>query len=226
MMDNVYFPYSKKEAEIAGIDKSPDLPKINRESEFAQRMRKLRKRKSELIGENITQVKAAKALGISDAALSYYETGDTVPELKLIIPIAEYYNTTVNYLLGIDERPNYEDDYIAKTTGLSDEAIKQLSYYKKGYGSANEIHLFETLNYLLSSGDGLWLIELLWRYLLGDSYNDAALVKVFFDQQKKEGKRMPDLNELTRKLVLIDIENVLYDMKKEIVKERSKNEKP
>jgi transcriptional regulator with XRE-family HTH domain len=123
VMKKVIFPYTPKEAEEAGIKLYTE---INRDAEFPKRMREARNKISERNGKTYTQEEAAKAIGVTRSTIGLYETGDNVPDIKTTVRIAEAYNVTVNYLLGLDERPTYEEDFIVKQTGLSPEAVNIL----------------------------------------------------------------------------------------------------
>ena len=48
----------------------------------------------------LSQVKVGKALGISDAAVSLWETGKTLPRAALLIKLAALYGCTVDELLA------------------------------------------------------------------------------------------------------------------------------
>lgn len=50
---------------------------------------------------NFSQEQFAKALGISAATLSAYETGKTIPDMSIIIKIANMFNTSTDDILGI-----------------------------------------------------------------------------------------------------------------------------
>lgn len=61
---------------------------------FHSRLRKLREKK--------TQEEVASAIGITRAALSYYEKGERTPDVKFLHNICKYYNISSDYLIGID----------------------------------------------------------------------------------------------------------------------------
>ena len=48
----------------------------------------------------LTQVKVAKLLGVSQAAYQRYESGDRAVPDEVKIFLAQYYNVTIDYLLG------------------------------------------------------------------------------------------------------------------------------
>ena len=63
------------------------------------RIKSLRKAKK------LTQVKMSIDLNISQNTLSRYETGEREADYKTLIKIADYFNVSVDYLLGRTENP-------------------------------------------------------------------------------------------------------------------------
>lgn len=47
----------------------------------------------------LTQMEAAKALGVTDAAVNQWETGKTMPTAKRLADVAKLYNCTIDELL-------------------------------------------------------------------------------------------------------------------------------
>ncbi|MFD1466502.1 helix-turn-helix domain-containing protein [Lapidilactobacillus mulanensis] len=66
---------------------------------FAERLKELRKNKRE------TQVETAKRLGFAPTTLASYEQGKRQPDQETLVAIANYFNVTVDYLLGINNTP-------------------------------------------------------------------------------------------------------------------------
>ena len=62
--------------------------------EFKQRLKDLREQKE------LTQVKLAKVLNMTSSTISKYERGDLEPNNDTIIKIADFFNVSVDYLLG------------------------------------------------------------------------------------------------------------------------------
>ncbi len=62
-------------------------------------------RLSELRG-NLSQVQMAQKLGLARETYRNYETGIREPPLKLLIKMAQYFNVSVDYLLGNDTALN------------------------------------------------------------------------------------------------------------------------
>lgn len=53
----------------------------------------------------LTQAKLAEYLGISQNTLSQYETGKRTPDIKTVEMLADYFSTSINNILGIQELP-------------------------------------------------------------------------------------------------------------------------
>ena len=50
---------------------------------------------------DLTQQNIAKKLGISQRGYSHYETGDNNIPINILIKLAYFYNTSIDYILGI-----------------------------------------------------------------------------------------------------------------------------
>lgn len=67
-------------------------------------MLRLNERIKMLRTENhISQIQLAKALGVSQKAVSLWESGDRVPSATVIASLAKYFGVSADYLLGLDE---------------------------------------------------------------------------------------------------------------------------
>jgi len=64
-------------------------------AELRLRLRELREEKE------LSQTEMAKKLGVSQQTYSRYESHTTEIPLKLLIALAEFYDTSTDYLLGI-----------------------------------------------------------------------------------------------------------------------------
>lgn len=59
-------------------------------------------------GERLTQKDLAERLGISEIQVHRYETGGAEPRADAVIKMAEYFNVSTDYLLGVTpERGSY-----------------------------------------------------------------------------------------------------------------------
>ena len=66
------------------------------ENTFAKRLFELRK---EL---NLTQASLAKKLGVSQKAIDFWEKGINEPKASHIIVLANFFNVSTDYLLGLE----------------------------------------------------------------------------------------------------------------------------
>lgn len=87
--------------------------------------------------KNLTQAELAKQIGISQQEISRYENGDVKAPVNYIIDLANYCNTSVDYILG---RENINAD------NCTDEKIIQL--YNK-LNNENKNRIMERINTLL-----------------------------------------------------------------------------
>ncbi len=53
----------------------------------------------------ITSYRASKDTGISDSLLGYYRSGRNDPSADNLIKLADYFNISVDYLLGRTDKP-------------------------------------------------------------------------------------------------------------------------
>lgn len=54
---------------------------------------------------DLTQAQIAKLLGMSQTGYSKYETGDREVPAEILILLARFYDTSVDYLLGQTDEP-------------------------------------------------------------------------------------------------------------------------
>ncbi len=63
------------------------------------RLRELRK------GRGMTQQKLASELNLTQKRISHYEIGDHEPDFASLIKLADYFDVSVDYLLGRTDNP-------------------------------------------------------------------------------------------------------------------------
>lgn len=85
-------------------------------SNFHERFKSLRD------SSGMSQAKIAEDLGMTPQALSYYVNGRE-PNYKTLIAMAEHFNVSTDYLLGISAHKTVENEALSKTIPLSDEAL-------------------------------------------------------------------------------------------------------
>lgn len=70
-------------------------------NKFTERLKVLRAKK------NMSQTALANELGINQGqVISFYETGSRTPDLEMLIKIANYFNVSTDYLLGLSDYEN------------------------------------------------------------------------------------------------------------------------
>jgi len=91
-----------------------------------KRLKELRKDKK------ITQINLAKLLGITESAISTYEHDKVEPTHKNLIRISNYFNVTVDYLLGIVDVPipaYSTDKMLLFPNGINEAEIRFINEY-------------------------------------------------------------------------------------------------
>jgi transcriptional regulator with XRE-family HTH domain len=63
---------------------------------LAENLKSLRK------GKDLTQEEVAEILGVSPQSVSKWERGDTYPDITLLPALANYYETSVDALIGMN----------------------------------------------------------------------------------------------------------------------------
>lgn len=81
---------------------------------FGNRLKELRKK------SNLTQEQLAAKFYLNKSSISRYENGTQVPEHDLLEKIADYFNVSIDYLLGRSERQY-------SSTNVNNEAAKRIS---------------------------------------------------------------------------------------------------
>ena len=72
---------------------------------LAQRLSQLREE------AKIPRQKAADDLGVTRAALEFYEKGKRTPDVGMIARLAQYYGVSTDYLLGMDTKDSSARDW-------------------------------------------------------------------------------------------------------------------
>lgn len=93
-------------------------------STFSDRLKQLRKHR------NITQKQLGELLGITERGYQNYEIGKSTPNYETIVAIADFFNISVDYLMG---REN--DDFLIPQFIMKDEPYRRMSAAAKmAYG--------------------------------------------------------------------------------------------
>ena len=81
---------------------------------------------------NTTQVELAKAINVTRQTISDYSLGKAQPNAEKLSKIADFFNTSADYLLGRTNAKTFSVDImgICNYTGLSENNLKQLNSIK------------------------------------------------------------------------------------------------
>ncbi len=93
------------------------------------RIRELREK------NNLRQADVALKTGIDQRSLSNYETGKTNPDSYTIIKLADFFNVTCDYLLGVTDS-DYSD--LNKVVKELEEIKKRITIIQKYLNSKND----------------------------------------------------------------------------------------
>ena len=75
---------------------------------------------------DLRQIDVSNATGIDQKTLSNYETGKTNPDSFAIIKLAEFFNVTTDYLLGVSEENFYNKDNLSSSLEKIEKTIKNI----------------------------------------------------------------------------------------------------
>ncbi len=59
--------------------------------------------------KGVTQEQLAQKLGITNQAVSKWESGQSMPDIQLLPEIAEFFNVSINELMGVENKNNDVD---------------------------------------------------------------------------------------------------------------------
>lgn len=77
----------------------------------------------------LKQIKVAMDLGTTQETISSYETGRVFPNIDMLIALAKYYNTPIDYLLGLTKYDIPTNDI--KTNNITDDYFMLLTKINK-----------------------------------------------------------------------------------------------
>lgn len=88
------------------------------ECKIAEKLAELRNAKG------VTQDDVAQAIGVSNKTVSKWENGTSMPDLPMLVMLAEYYEVTTDALLGLSEpkKKNYRETIRSEFDGLDSES--------------------------------------------------------------------------------------------------------
>lgn len=75
--------------------------------------------------KGISQQALANILGISQQSVNKYENHDVEPDISILIAMAQYFDTTIDYLVGKNDNPDLLEG------NFSEHEKKLISQYRK-----------------------------------------------------------------------------------------------
>lgn len=108
-------------------------------------LRELRKKKK------ITQEQFAEMLNVSNRTISRWENGNNLPDLDVLMQIADYYEVELRELLNGEYAPKQEQ---VQQTKLNEDIIQVVNY-----SSAGMDHYKKRMRFLLWLGAILWILS-------------------------------------------------------------------
>ena len=127
--------------------------------------------------KGITQEQLAQKLGVTNQAVSKWESEQCLPDIQLIPEIADFFSVSINELMGVETKNNDDDILITIKNAILDSepgtemaqivkiakalhAIVLVSESKKESSAYPEFELDETIDHAISSEWGLSSISL------------------------------------------------------------------
>lgn len=87
---------------------------------FSERLKKLRE------SSNLTQLQLAEILNIGRASISNYELGIRMPDIDVLLKIANYFGVSTDYLTGRSDIKNSNSEELKKQLKAYQDKINSL----------------------------------------------------------------------------------------------------
>ncbi len=133
---------------------------------LGERLKKLREQ------SGLYQDDVAETIGTSGRNIGYYENGDRRPNPEMLVKLADFYNVSVDYLLGRSDNPH--DSFVSSNVKNNNSTtVKILGNIRAGRPLFAYEHIKGELNLpqkLLTTGYQHFVLE-----VIGDSMIDAGI---------------------------------------------------
>lgn len=90
---------------------------------FGDRLKQLRFKK------NLLQKEVADDLDITVQRYSSYESNSRLPEVQMLVLLAEYYSVSIDYLLGIEKKTYIDNSFLIEQLNNIKNEINNLEKY-------------------------------------------------------------------------------------------------
>lgn len=128
-------------------------------------LKQLRKEK------NLTQEQLAETLGVSGRSVSRWETGNNMPDLTLLVEIADFY--------GIDVRELIEGE---RKSEMNSEEVKDVAAKMADYAESEKSKLLKTVRFISVIGVAIMMVAIILQCLNFESQSGikfAAIIASF-----------------------------------------------
>lgn len=171
-----------------------ELLKRTTEETFAKRFQQLLKERKEASGLTLREL--AKDLDVSLGILSDWQNGKKIPRMDSVIRLAQYFNVTTDYLLGLTDVRTTDSSVrvAAEYTGLMEEAITFLHEPFRGAKTKSNVDwtkkLHNRMSVLIYGGMLEDLAEKMESFFdaVADREEELMLEKKRLLKAQKEGK--------------------------------------
>jgi transcriptional regulator with XRE-family HTH domain len=99
----------------------------------------------------LSQRECAARLGMETSKYNKWENDKNRPDYETLVIIANFFDVTIDYLLGRSENKKTEYDAVSNRLGLDNDAIETLEQMAKMTSRVTNPDFFLTLNYILKT---------------------------------------------------------------------------
>lgn len=126
------------------------------------RLKELREKKG------ISQAELAKKMGVVQSTVGMWESGKNQPQQSTLVALANFFDVSVEYLLGLSDSQKPEYAMIAEKLGLTGKSIKNIASIKAETSNQERVILepIDVLNGILSSSNLLDFLLAIRSFLL------------------------------------------------------------
>ena len=173
--------------------------------------------------QNLSLRDLSTKLNISYSSLGKYERGDQEPSFDTLIKIANFFNVSVDYLLGNSDGRIISDQELYDRLGLTDDAIFRLEQLcNLATENEHNKNLLKNVNILLSDYETLNAIS----DYLDSSLKDYqyAIVKSYVSQfgedllEKPKTKEQVLSAEQWENFMMLNVQDALMKLRREVQK--------
>lgn len=191
---------------------------------FSTRLKELR------IKKQISQSDLALELNLSNRTISMYEQGNSEPNVETLIRIANYFDVTTDFLVGLTDvkTTNLDISYMANYLGLNENTISSLHSFIQRFmdGDKQAGQKIDTLNMLFSSQCKLLdhMNEYFHFYATHLEYLENKTteipISILEPQDKDSLPNYPGDYDLWSKALLLIIGDDLAELRKKYIEEK------